>query len=352
MLKQIESIQFKKKDFFLTVDEIERKCLSTPDFSLHVNDIAKRPNDIDINLSDDDKEFTEDSEISQNSSDEFNESPPEVDDWREMKAKEFFSLLEDRKNILGDLYPFEISNNDTLSLDFKNLNEKEWNYKKLYIFLLLCNSMKYFNENILSYRNSLAASFEKFCLLLIRRLFPNFSIEGIGTGFKNHGILSGNGAFEKIECLASLLNTRLKSFCREEHIREVTSVDGKLDIVGWFNPIKDKATHMPLIFLQCACSADDEQIFYKNFDYKKTSSKFETIIENPMTFMLSPLCYRARGGALFDPSYANGCFFDRIRLMLCLEHLNIDVSSQEFKETLGALPLQIVNKALHAEQTL
>ena len=50
-----------------------------------------------------------------------------------MRAKEFFSLLEDRKNILGDLYPFEISNNDTLSLDFKNLNEKEWNYKKLYV---------------------------------------------------------------------------------------------------------------------------------------------------------------------------------------------------------------------------
>lgn len=57
---------------------------------MHVNDIAKRPNDIDINLSDDDKEFTEDSEISQNSSDEFNGSPQEVDDWREMRAKEFF----------------------------------------------------------------------------------------------------------------------------------------------------------------------------------------------------------------------------------------------------------------------
>ena len=38
---------------------------------------------------------------------------------------------------------------DTKSIFFKNLNEKEWNYKKLYIFLLLCNSMKYFNENIL-----------------------------------------------------------------------------------------------------------------------------------------------------------------------------------------------------------
>lgn len=299
----------KQKEDFAYADFIELHCLAHPDKVATPTDIAGIINESrDIN---DDADLTNNQDVIENN------------DNLERVISEKFSHFDSRLCLFGELYPFIYSDNELKLKD--NLTIKH----KIYIYLLLCSNLR--NINNLSFRQTLASTFESFSAHSIENLFKD-NAEVHVFGAQNQAL--GRTASQRMQWLATTLNTTVVA---DEH--EFTgNIAGEkgLDIVAWFNFVDNK-TNRPIFLIQCYCGKDD----ISKKCYQVAPSRWEKIIKFSNTIcpvLCIPQVYRRENGDFFSEiEIGNTLIIDRLRLIQYASSLDVVISNQEVMEALQEL---------------
>ena len=166
--------------------------------------------------------------------------------------------FERRRDKWKPFWPFnlEISERGCCSLKFI----EDHPYAITYVYFLLALYSKYIHHpNI--YRNE----FERICFLLMLKLLPPNSgwvVKRTGTNVKSSesNAYAGN-KIDKLKLIAKDLELSSPNFRR----KLTTSGDGGIDLIA-FNKLYDDRGKIPAIFMQCACSADIEELEHKTWD--------------------------------------------------------------------------------------
>ena len=309
MLKDSPSIGCQSQRAYLVADYAERACLANEDFDVDLDSLFERRNNHDI----------------ENDIDVPSEDVSACDDKRETEASDIANLLRSRQDRLGDLYPFNITGDERI------IFHRDSTKTDIYVFFLLCSSFNYLAK---SDQIAFANEFEKVCVAIVRKIFPHFQTEGFGTASSNN-ILTESHVWDRFTSLCGRLGTSVRG---DVTPRRTNSGDFGLDIVSWFHAHEqENASHMPCIFAQCACTSDEAQMIAKQSDYQKATGKIDRLAP-PLLLHFTPHCYRGTDGQWHDPSQIRTAFFDRLRLLLTIQSLEI------YENVLAGLPPAIRTK--------
>ncbi len=256
--------------------------------------------------------FQEDGKISTSGSDDNYE---EEDKW-DIKFNGLFNILESRKNIFLDFYPFQISNNNT-SLSVKLLQEIT-NKQKIYIFLLLNSLQRYLSKSNCSI---LTSDFEEFSLKAFKEYIP---ITGQIYRFGKSGLefdrYRGH-ITDKIDKFAQDLT--YKTIYDAHFFANTDNGDGGLDIVSWIPFENDTNYNNIQIYLgQCATG--------KNWlDKKDDTDKFHNFIHFKgavQNIMFIPYDGRNNDRKFNEEAKMNRhLFLDRSRLLYLIKSKENDI---------------------------
>lgn len=163
------------------------------------------------------------------------ESNSEFNDDDEQWIYEIFDILNFRKSLFADRYPFEVTQNKAILK--KDLSD----IQKLYLILLLSSNLNYFSL----FEPELTSEFESISFHALKTILPsNGKIKEFGKNSEYRGT-----AKKKIIELAKDLNVEIVE-------REIDNIlgnkDGGLDLIAWI-PFEDKIPNMVTIMGQCAC---------------------------------------------------------------------------------------------------
>ena len=247
----------------------------------------------------------------------------EESDLKLLQVSDLIGTCLERVNLYGpEMYPFVFTSegeNKTLKLK-ETLNESHY----IYLYLLLASNLKYTREDM----SSLTTNFEKLCINSFQTFLPQGqSIIYCGKGNDlNREIFPSNGAFEKINVIASLLNLELNPDCKAEDFYG-SSGDAGIDIFGFIGQ-EDNLPGTFLIFAQCACGEEfiDKQIEAHQIE---TTSKFR-INFNHATILFTPKNFRSMEQDWYTKYRQKSIYYDRFRI---LSSLNLsDLSGQLLDE--------------------
>lgn len=294
MLKDLPFIGLQSQRTYLVADYAERACLANEDFDVDLDSLFARRNNHDI----------------ENDIDVPSEDVSACDDERETEASDIANLLRSRQNKLGDLYPFKITGDERI------IFHRDPSKTDIYVFFLLCSSFNYLAK---SDQVAFANEFEKVCVAIVRKIFPHFQTEGFGTASKNN-TLKEHHVWDRFVSLCKHLGTSVREDITP---RRTNSGDFGLDIVSWFNAhAQENTPYVPCIFAQCSCTSDEAQMIAKQSDYQKAIGKINRLSQ-PLLLHFTPHCYRGTNGQWHDPSQIRTAFFDRLRLLLTIQSLEI-----------------------------
>lgn len=162
-----------------------------------------------------------------------------INDSNESWVKEIFSLLELRRRVFSETYPFDYDNlHQTLILK-DDLTIKN----KLYVQLLLSANLPFFNNNI----QELTTDFENVSF---------YAIQGYFEGATNTRKFGKRSSFkgnlrDRINQLAKEINIKIN----EEYLNQISvrnNQEAGLDIISWFS-FDDNWGNLIVVLGQCAC---------------------------------------------------------------------------------------------------
>lgn len=232
--------------------------------------------------------------------------PAERNDRNEQIVDEWFNHLEYRQNAFREFYPFTLHRN-ILSRK-KNLAAQE----KLYIFLLLSSSLKYFTKEQEGYFTS---RFEIVSLLALKNYLPQGGKAFlVGKNPLNQGRYAGT-TWHKIKTLAQDIRESPPR-CKEEDFDRRDTGDKGLDLVGWIR-LGDTAQGFLVMFGQCGCG--------KGWDIKQLEShettwrKYLNFTVAPNNLVFIPYCFRGADGNWYKYlDITASILVDRLRLIYLL----------------------------------
>lgn len=227
-------------------DFIELLCLTDPDKEISLDDIITNYTQEEIVETEDGDEFYSEKNIK-----------------LRLKFFEVFRYIESRQNIIGEFYPFENIDKDTIKLLSVDSN------KMIYIYFLFSSNTSFFINKTIP--PIFTASFEQISLQFMKAIYPNFRNELFGTANKPDDFFYGGTLLKKMEKLAHCLNTTIKQLATVNPHNLATSGDKGLDIVSFYNLDTESrnASFVPFCMGQCSCSYDD----WKN---KQSSIQYST----------------------------------------------------------------------------
>lgn len=188
-----------------------------------------------------------------------------------------------RKQILGDIYPFDVNEDDQLYLRVCEPTGQN----KLYIFLLYASNLEYMQSV-----HELTSDFEVVSLMYMRKLFPSMVFKLFGSSNGNTK-LQADDVINDIKLSDRIIN--LSKFITvsldPEGLSKMSKLnhgDGGLDLVG-VRLMGDDRKAIPVIFGQCACSYDQwsaKQYSISDRQWEKYLRTWETSIQ---TYIFIPI---------------------------------------------------------------
>lgn len=215
--------KYAKNKLYLYVDYIELVALFYNEEPVSIGEIMSR--------------FRDEGVFVQRKSDE---NQAKENDENESFVRNIFAVLDERKSLFSNSYPFEYEN-EKLSLK-ATLTDKN----KLYLFLLLASNLSTFNL----FQYNLTSEFEKISYQALTKYLPQTAItKSFGADSEFKGYFN-----DKITQLAELMNVELDDRFLKSFSSKSTQ-DGGLDIVSWL-PFEDQVSNFISVFAQCACGKD------------------------------------------------------------------------------------------------
>ena len=200
-----------------------------------------------------------------------------------IKFRDVYTHVLLRKQLMGDVYPFDINEDDQLCLRVEELAGQN----KLYIFLLYASNLEYMQSV-----HELTSDFEVVCLMYMRKLFPSmvFKLFGSSNGnTKLHAddVINDVKLSDRIVNLSKFITVSLDPEGLSK-ISQQNHGDGGLDLVG-VRLMGDNRKSIPVIFGQCACSYDQwsaKQQSISDRQWEKYLRTWETSIQ---TYIFIPI---------------------------------------------------------------
>jgi len=282
---------------FLVADYIEILCLCNLDKRLSLNDaLVNIYHSVKIEA---EKEISEQETGEELSTAEFNDRQIE-------NAEDWFRQLRFRERAFRDYYPFSIKDDDLI------LKEEITNKMKIYIFLLMCSSLRFVKGTS---RNKVADYFETFAVKVMENYLPAFEVHPFGKSTRAREFYPAR-LFDAIKKLCQNLNEQM--ICSLEEVGNRNTGDGGLDIVAW-RLLGDYETPGNLIcFAQCACRPEWEEKLY-DIDIQKWIRRIK-FINPPVKIILIPICFRNADGAWVSTwNISSAVIIDRLRICLLLD---------------------------------
>lgn len=243
------------------------------------------------------------------------------------RADDVLKYLVQRQARYLDAYPFEV---DSQARTIVRRDASET--KDLYIYLLICSSLKYVNDGAV--RGEFAFGFEYLSTAAAKNYLPEDAVVrhfGSNPHFPNahySGLL-----LDKAKKLASELDLVL--IAREKDFAAHNYGDGGLDIVAWM-PVGDQLPGIPVFLAQCACTEE-----WVSKQHSASPDQWESLIHfkvRSVTWTFIPFDFRD----LEDDWYSrtmihNSVLFDRYRLIHLLSNVGDSYNSLRASTDLGAL---------------
>jgi hypothetical protein len=230
-------------------------------------------------------------------------------------AERFYSIFEickDRQSLYAnDEYPFVVLDNQIRLKE--NLSDKQ----KMYILLLLCSNLNYFN----TIKHELTVDFELLSYYTLTSYLPSKAI--VKSFGKNSGY-KGN-AVSKIKTLAKEIGININenkiSCISPQNVQE-----RGCDLIAWI-PFTDKIPNMLIVLSQCACG--------KNWDTKQSDTEFFKgyfyFEKSPLHIMFIPCAISNMGEKFFQHDrILDHIFFDRKRILEQFEEINFFARLKSF----------------------
>lgn len=167
----------------------------------------------------------------------------EANDENEHFIDIIYRIINERKQLFGDDYPFDLRDDDKIKLkEVENIS----NRNKLYIYLLLSSSLNIFTD----FQPELTTEFEMLCTVVLKNFLPEHAIV---KSFGKDSEYTGT-AVKKMEALATDMKIQIDTDVIQEVSPKGTQEKG-LDLVGWI-PFEDNVANMVALLAQCACGKD------------------------------------------------------------------------------------------------
>lgn len=226
-----------------------------------------------------------------------------TDIWHS-RIQEWFDILKTRKEVFGEFFPFDVTDNNHISLQ-NNLN----NHHKLYLFLLLSSSLKYIENNT----NILTSDFERLSLEVLKSYLPDHAKSHIfGTASDRYtGTLK-----QKTNLLAQDLKYKTKY--KEESLSSHNTGDNGVDLVAWI-PFKEdeNQNNMQVFLAQCATGKDWTSKQNEPDKFSSNLIDFKTYV-NKAIFIPYDARSNNRDFSEQNSIMNNILFFDRVRVVYLL----------------------------------
>lgn len=223
----------------------------------------------------------------------------EINDADESFIDGIFSLIEERINLYGDKYPFEIGEKQILTLK-RELTLPQ----KLYLFLLISSSLNIFK----SFNAEITTDFEIVSYEAIRSFLPNAIVKSFGKLSKYKG-----NAKEKIRNLADdigLTTDESELKC----VGERNVQERGLDIVSWI-PFEDTCQNKIIFLCQCACGKQYES---KQHDIRRFEHYYNFYRTKPQRTLFVPYALiNPKDGKFYHSDYIEEGYlvFERLRII-------------------------------------
>ena len=200
-----------------------------------------------------------------------------------IKFRDVYTHVLLRKQLMGDVYPFDINEDDQLCLRVEELAGQN----KLYIFLLYASNLEYMQSV-----HELTSDFEVVCLMYMRKLFPSMVFKLFGSSNGNtklnaDDVINDVKLSDRIINLSKFITVSLDPEGLSK-ISQRNHGDGGLDLVG-VRLMGDNRKSIPVIFGQCACSYDQwsaKQQSISDRQWEKYLRTWETSIQ---TYIFIPI---------------------------------------------------------------
>ena len=229
--------------------------------------------------------------------DETNSS--ERNDSNESFIDEIFSLIEERVAIYGNVYPFEIGDEQNVTLK-RDLSLPQ----KLYLFLLFSSSLDIFK----SFNSEITTDFELVSCEAIKSFLPNAVVKPFGKMSEYNGT-----AKEKIKKLADDIGLQTNDYefgC----ISERNVQERGLDIVSWL-PFEDRCQNKVIFLCQCACGKQYES---KQHDIRRFKNYYYFYKTKPQLTLFIPYSLiNPKENKFYHSDYIEGDYlvFERLRII-------------------------------------
>lgn len=328
------------KDLNKWCDIIELLCLTNKDKEISKGDIRNdivqdnAGSDID-ELADEVYEEEEDTyhenEILQTEQD-FGSEEAVIQDNISQFINSWFELLKYRESILGDFYPFKISE-DYASIEIKSRDLT--NSQKFYLYLLLSSNLRLIDK---AKATALAANFELFAFSAFSYLFPNGDKVKkyiFGKGKHRHADFKELNKFNLFKKLATLLNTELQFYITEETFSQYDTGEGGLDLVGWIN-FHDNNPGKLIVFGQCACGEEWEDKAFESSELNWETILNCSVLPSIVNSLFIPRLFRNPSGWQRQDKIKRAILFDRYRILKSIE-LNEELTTYLPHEIISAL---------------
>ena len=223
----------------------------------------------------------------------------ERNDANESFIDSIFSLIEERRGLYGNQYPFEIGKEQIVTLK-KELTLSQ----KLYLFLLISSSLNIFK----SFNAEITTDFELVSYEAIRSFLPNAIVKSFGKLSEYKG-----DAKAKIRSLADDIGLPTDDY-EIECIGERNVQERGLDIVSWI-PFEDKCQNKIVFLCQCACGKQYES---KQHDVRRFEHYYRFYRTKPQRTLFVPYALiNPKDGKFYHSDYIEEGYliFERFRII-------------------------------------
>lgn len=323
-------LRSKAASSYLWADYIELRCLFHPDRELSIADVLNivwnqqdlgevdefdSSDKVEADLLPDEFDSSDrkyDFYLQEPSDDvPLEDTPSEITDRNERQAGIWFEYLEYRQRAFGKFYPYELDGHSLRCKENFEFDPK----MKLYLFLLLCSSLKYIEKQ---YEDEFTSRFEIISLIALKNLLPKQGkVSLVGKNKLNSGKYAGK-IWRKITKLSEDIGESISPQCSEKGFALNDSGDRGLDILGKVS-LGDRLPSSLILFGQCGCGKkwEDKQLeaHYINWN------RFIHFTVPPNNLVFIPYCFRSADGGWFNHlDVTAGILVDRLRLVHLLQN--------------------------------
>lgn len=233
--------------------------------------------------------------------------PEKYDEWI-TAIENYYEMIQYRRTVHPDYYPFEVEDGQCISLK-EALTEKHLHY----IFLLLCSNICFMDKASMQ---KITHIFEKYCRPVMKCLVPvDAQTELFGTT-RDTSMFSGN-LRSRIEKLASCLGAQTtKTMDADLKYDWIKAGDAGLDIVSFVK--LDSASHIPVALGQCTCSYDKWIEKQESINRDTWRARIDPLAPF-WRFMFVPFFCRDASGKFEQPTQIHTCLIDRQRILTLLD---------------------------------